>query len=179
MTKLAPLHPQDTETIDELRTALFRERQLRKLSAFRLSRNVGRNGEFVSQLEQGDAASPKMSSLQMWAGGLDLRIEFTLEHFWMIPHMNTEMITFFAMSRPWGADAYMRQWLVSALRQWRVRRGIDVSVVAPLLGTDVDSVRRWEDESTDPLLGRAMWQARHTGTRLLWSLWRKEDWTFL
>lgn len=179
MTKMMRPHEEDVATLGALRDALRELRQARKLSAYRLSANVGRSDEFVSSLERALSYSPKMSSLQLWASGLDVRIEFGLEHFWLVPHAgSSEMLALYAMSRPWGADDHQRLWLVSALKAWRVNRGIDVAELAPGLGTDMDSVWRWEYESTDPFIARAMWQARLTGTRVTFTLWRKDEWIF-
>lgn len=174
---LAP-HPDDVEALTGLRDALKAAREAAGLSGFGLSRQMGRNDEFVSNLERSVNASPYMSSLQVWAQGLGLRIEFGLRDFWLYAHSDREMLSLYAASRPWGSDAAMRQWLVSALRAWRVRQGIDVLELAPQLNTDVSSVRRWESESADPSMMRAMWQARLTGTQITWRLFTEKGWRF-
>lgn len=172
------MHESDDAALTQLCARLRQVRLDAKVPAATLSRQLGRNEEFVTQLEVRKNKSPLMSSLQQWAGGLDMRIEFGVDNFWMFPHSDSQMRTYYAMSRGWGADDAMRLWLVSALRWWRIRKGIDVTDVAPDLMTDVESVRRWEYESTDPMMARAMWQARATGTVVTMRLYTRDEWIY-
>jgi transcriptional regulator with XRE-family HTH domain len=71
-----------------------------------------------------------------------------------------------------------RLWLLAALSTWRQLQGVSLGHVAAGLGMTVDAVRRWELESPDPVLKRAMATARLCGTRLTMSLWERPDWTF-
>lgn len=172
------MHEADDEALTQICDRLRRIRLDAGIGAAPLSRQLGRNEEFISTLERRKNPSPMTSSLQQWAGGLGYRIEFGVENFWMFPHSDSEMRTWYAMSRAWGADKEMRLWLVSALRWWRIRKGIDVTQVAPQLSTDVDSVRRWEFEATDPMVARMFWQARVTGTRVTMQLYAKDEWIY-
>ncbi len=179
MVKILDLDAEDACTLVILREHLRQVREERKISAHSLSKKVGRGGEFVSDLEKGRARTPRLSTLQLWASGLDLRIEFGLRDFWLMSHVDREMLTMFTMSRAWGSgDEFMRRWLVLALRTWRVRRSIDVVTLAPQLCTDNSSVWRWEEDSHDPFIARAMSQARFTGTRVTVSVWSQPDWIF-
>ena len=177
--KTVPLHPDDAASLMELRLMLRDTRIAANISGYRLSKLLNRNMEFVSNLERtANTSPPFMSSLQAYAAGLDMRVEFGIDNFWMVPHIDKELANRYAASRPWGADEAFRHWFVWAVRAWRISRGIDVMELAPLLGTDVASVRRWEHESRDPVMSRAMAHARHTGTRVTWRLWRKDEWIF-
>lgn len=177
-TRKIDLHPDDELATTAIRQQLRQARKEANESGYGLSAKLGRSKEFITNLERGVNGSPRLSTLQLWAGGLDLRIEFELTGFWMFAHTSGEMTAWYGMSRLWGADKDQRMWLVSALRTWRIRKGLDVEEVAPLMQIDGDTLRRWESESHDPLLARAMLQARVTGTVITMSLWRKEDWVF-
>ena len=178
MAYLFPVHSDDVDEIAGLRQRLIGIRLASGKPSSGACEAAGLPAEFMSRLETARRDSPKLSSLQKWAGALDYRVEFRIEDFWLYAHGAQEMLMWYAMSRPWGADAQMRQWLVSALGQWRVKKGMDVEDVAELMGVGVSAVRDWEADSPDPLLKRAMWQARVTGTRVRLDLWRREDWVY-
>ena len=169
---------QDAAELARVRAELTAWRQQLGMPLELLSESLGRNKEFVSSLEKGRRDSPYVASLQLWAGGLGMRVEFGLENFWLHSHADREMLALFAMSRPWGADEMGRLWLLAALSTWRQLQGVSLAHVATGLGMTQDAVRRWELESTDPVLKRAMATARMCGTRLTMSLWRRPDWTF-
>ena len=168
----------DAAALQGLREQLTARRKDAGVQLEALSEGLGRNKEFVSSLEKGRRDSPYVESLQLWAGGLGLRVEFGLENFWLYSHADREMLALYAMSRPWGADQMGRLWLLAALSTWRQLQGVSLGHVAAGLGMTVDAVRRWELESTDPVLKRAMATARLCGTRLTMSLWERPDWTF-
>lgn len=178
MARKIDLHPDDVQTLTGIRTQLRQARIDAGVSGYNLSRQLGRNKEFISGLERGVNDSPRMSTLQQWAGSVGLRIEFGVDKLWLFAHMSGEMSALYATSRPWGADAHARLWLVAALRQWRIKVGMDVSVLAPLLDLDADGVRRWEYESVDPLIARAMLQARLTGTSVTMRLFTQQEWIY-
>lgn len=172
------LHPDDVDELQRLRGQLRQARIDAGVSGYGLSAQLGRHREFVSHLERGVTLSPFMSTLQVWAAGLGLRVEFGVLGLWMFHQSDHEMLDAYAQSRPWGADEQARRWLVLALRAWRVRRGLDVAVVAPLLSTDGEQVRHWEANAHDPTIGRAMLQARVTGTRVTLRVWSRDEWIF-
>lgn len=183
MAFLFPTHPDDRAEIDRMRQQLIVIRKATDLSAREVCRRAKDDGvkvaeDFMTRLEHERRDSPLISSVQKWAGLLGCRVEFEIENFWLYPHGGQEMLTLHAMSRQWGADEYQRQWLVSALGQWRIKKRIDVDDLAELMGVRSEAVRDWEVEADDPVLKRAMLQARMTGTRVTLDVWRKEDWIF-
>lgn len=175
----ADLFCEDRKALDALHGKLISARKDLGVSAHELAgREHGRHPGWIKNLESGKADSPRISSYQSWASVLGLRLEIQVKDFWLYPWVNQEMIAWYAMSRPWGADEMMRQWLVAALACWRARVGVDVYEIALKLKCSPEAVLDWESESVDPLVKRAMLQARFTGTRLRFHLWRKEDWRF-
>lgn len=178
MARRIELHPDDDAAIRDVREQLIKARDDIGISAPKLSARLGRSHDFVRGYEKRTEVAPQLSTMQTIAGGLGLRIEFGVENFWLYPHIDMVMLEQYARSRSWGADLQMRVWLVSALRLWRVRKGLDIAQLAPLLSTDVDTVGRWEDRSTDPLISRAMLQARVTQTRVTMRLYSRDEWIY-
>lgn len=178
MARKFEMHPDDAQEVAKVRAQLRQMRKELKISGYEMSRRLGRARDFVGGLELGVADSPQVSSLQLLASGVDARIEFSLDGFWLFAHTSRNMMSWYALSRPWGSDREQRMWLVAALREWRVKMGLDVAVTAPLIGVVPDGLRNWEDNSQDPVLARAMLQARATGTVLRMQVWRKADWVF-
>lgn len=178
MAYLFPAHPDDLAEIERLRQKLITIGNAAGRPVGDICEEAGLSREFISRMIKAKRDSPKISSLQQWAALLDHRIEFGIENFWLHAHGGQEMLVQFAMSRPWGADAHMRQWLVSALGQWRVKMRIDAEELAELMGIRAEAVRDWEVDAHDPVLKRAMWQARVMRTRVTLDLWRREDWVF-
>jgi len=169
---------QDLDELDMLRNTLIIRRKALRVPLQQVSVALGRNEEFLSSLEKGRRDSPRLSSVQLWAKALRMRVEFSIDNFWLHAHVDKEMLALWSMSRPWDGDDWARLWLVSALAQWRVRQRVSFHHVATELGMSVDAVRRWEIESTDPVLKRVMVAARACGTRVRMSLWERDDWTF-
>ena len=175
---LYPIHPDDLGAFEGIRQQLILRRRLLDVSAKELSLRSGRGEGFLYGLENQLRDSPLLSSLQDWAKVLGCRVEFGIENFWLHSHTDREMLTQYTMSRQWGEDVWMRQWLVSALRVWRIKQGMDVEHVAPLMGVSAAGIRDWESQATDPVLKRLMLQARVLGSRLTLQLWQQEDWNF-
>ena len=176
---LYPSDAQDLEEYAKIRDHLIRERRLSGKSGKELAARTGKGDGFLHGLEKQARDSPLLSTLQEWPPIFGYRIEFGLENFWLHGHSDQEMLTYYAMSRPWDADhRWQRQWLVAALKQWRVKQGVDVEVLAALLGVSSGAVRDWEESSHDPVLKRAMLQARLLGTRVTMRLWKQDEWTF-
>lgn len=172
-------HALDVQTMERVREKLRTMREDQDLSYAELGRRMGRHSTFAKVMEQGIAPSPKVSSWQVWAGSLGARIEFGIEDFWLFAHVDIEMAQLYQQSRAWGADAEMRLWLVAALRQWRVKRGLDVEVVGALLQSTGENIREWEAKSRDPFVARAMWQARVTGTAVTMRVFTDvQEWQF-
>lgn len=170
--------PEDLQAYEDVKTALITYRRISGAAAKDLSLAHGRGEQFVYSMEKGLRDSPLLSSIQAWAATLDCRVEFGLENFWLHSHHDAEMATMYLASREWGADAMCRLWLVSALRQWRIKQGVDVEHLAPLLGVTNGAVRDWEAGASDPVLKRVMVHARALGTRLTMQVWPRSKWTF-
>lgn len=178
MAFLFPAHQEDLDEIDRMREKLTQIRMSTGKTSQKICREAGAPSDFIARLEKERRDSPKTSSVQRWAGLLGVRVEFGIDRFWLYAHGGQEMLTVYAMSRQWGADDFQRQWLVSALGQWRVKKRIDVDDLAPLMGVKSEAIRDWEADADDPVLKRAMWQARMTGTRVTLDVWRREDWIY-
>lgn len=180
MTRFVPLHPDDAATLQDLRVQLRDLRRAEGISGYELCRRLGQHLEFVSRLENGVTQSPNMSTLQMWARGLDRRLEFVIPNFWLMAHRDHDMLAKYAESRPW--DSYpelLRAFVMAAARQARVRRRIDAVEMAALLNVEPDSVRAWEDRAVaDPAMSRVMWHFRHCGFQLSWQLFTKDEWIY-
>lgn len=174
MAQLYQLHEDDAMALSELREGLKNRRHALGLTIKDAAARIGRQPEFISLLERGVSHSPKMSSLQVWAGAVDARVEFELDGFWDVEHDDPEMLWLDTMRRPWGKDAEYRLWLIAALRAWRIARGLRMDVVAQGIGMHRNGAYRWEWESTDPVLSRAMATARFLDTRLTMRLVMKE-----
>lgn len=175
MSQSYVLHPEDADELAGLRQVLKQRRQHLGLKIIDVAARGGRHPEFVSMLERGVSPSPRMASLQVWAGLLDARVEFELDGFWDVEHDDTEMLWLDGMRQPWGKDAEYRLWLVAALRAWRIAKGIHMDIIAQGVGMHRNGAYRWEWESTDPLMARAMTTARLMDTRLRLRLVHKED----
>lgn len=168
-------HPDDVARLVQFRQKLRAVREGRGISAAQLSRDMGRSVEAASAFERGERASPLVSTLQVWAAALDLRMEFSLEGWTDLGYSDPRTEALFKASRPWDAHDQMRMWLVSALRTWRVAKGIDVVELATLMGaSESKPIRDWEANSRDPMLFRATWQARCMGTAVSWELQDKD-----
>lgn len=180
MSSLYPAVAEDIAELEAIRTKLTQARRVAGIGAGALSHKIGRATDFISRMERGVRDSPHMSSLQQWAGGLDMRVEFGVENFWLHAHGDQEMLALWAMSRQWGShgDAMLRLWLPAALRMLRIRKGISSDNVAMLLGLTPGAITDWEAMSGDPVVKRAMMQARALGTRVTMTVWHREDWVF-
>lgn len=176
VTQLYVIDERDAESLRQLREQLKDRRADLGLRVYEVAKRCGRHPEFVSMLERGISASPKLSSLQLWAGGVDARIEFELPGFWDVEHDDPQMLWLDGMREPWGKDSHMRLWLVAALRAWRVVNGVDIGVVAQAIGMHRNGAYRWEWESVDPLFGRVAATARVLGVPLQMRLVWREDW---
>jgi len=176
VSQLYMIDAEDAAVLAQLQQALRARRLALGLKIKEAAELAGRHPEFVSMLERGVSPSPKLSSLQMWAGALDVRIDFQLDGFWDLEHDDSEMLWLDKMREPWGKDAEMRLWLIAALRAWRIANGIDMDVVATGIGMHRNGAFRWEWESTDPLFARAAATARFMGTRLTMPIVLKEQW---
>jgi transcriptional regulator with XRE-family HTH domain len=172
------IHPDDQAAFQQLREQLVQRRRDLGYTSIGASTKIGRGEQFVYGLEKGLRDSPLLSSLQAWAGGLDCRIEFGLQDFWLYVHRDPEMLMLYRTSRQWGADKLMRLWLISALRQWRIKCGIEAEAAAAQLGVTPGAVRDWENDAGDPVLKRVMLVARTLETRLTMRLWTREQWCF-
>ena len=176
MSQLYTIDAEDAAVLTQLQQVLKERRLALGLKIKEAAEIAGRHPEFVSMLERGLSPSPKLSSLQMWAGALDVRIDFQLDGFWDLEHDDSEMLWLDKMREPWGKDAEMRLWLIAALRAWRIANGIDMDVVAAGIGMHRNGAFRWEWESTDPLFGRVAATARLMGTVLTMPIVLKEEW---
>lgn len=171
-------HQQDEMELAQLYAQLRERREHLGVSGYRLALDNGLPTDFVRRLEDQVYANPQVGTLQRWARLFDLRLEVGLENFWLMSWPASTAMGLWAMSRPWGNDAYARLWLVSALRQWRERRGVSEGQMGQLLGVSSQAVVLWEQDTVDPRLTRMMWQARLSGTRVTFTLWRRDDWIF-
>lgn len=180
MAYLYPVVEEDLAELNATREKLIMARRVTGMSPGELSEKIGRSQDFVSRLERAVRDSPQMSTLQDWASGLGLRIEFGLRDFWLYAHGDQEMLALWAMSRPWGAagDAAMRLWIPSALSVWRHKRGISSADASARIGISRGALTAWELEADDPVIKRVMVHARSLGTRLTMSIWGREDWKF-
>lgn len=176
MAQLYSVDPDDEDALDRVRLDLRALRLERGWTMQQVAALSNRDAASISLLERGVSPSPRMSTLQLWAASLDRRIEFDLEGFWEFDHDDSQMIWLYEMSRPWGQDAHQRLWLIAALRAWRLAKGIDIDVVARPLGMQRNGAFRWEWESVDPLMGRAMTTARLLGTTIVMKLYTRDQW---
>lgn len=171
-------HLQDQLEIDWVCQELRRRREALGVSAYRLALDNGLSDDFVRRLENQVYPNPHLGSLQQWARLFGLRLEVGLENFWLMSWPASTAMGLWAMSRPWPNDAFARLWLVSALRQWRERRGVGDRAMGDLLGVSAQAVVLWEQDTVDPRLSRMMLQARLLGTRVTFGLWERGDWVF-
>jgi|SRR5687768_5549675 len=180
-TKPYPLHPDDAVELKTLRDRLVQLRLGMGLTPPQVSVQAGRNADFVGRLERytGVRTAPLFSSVQLWASGLNARVELELDDFWLYSHSDPEFLLLFRQSRPFAARHSQRLLLVAMLRRWRMCNRLDLSVVAPLMAPmSTTSLSDWESESQDPLLGRAMFYARVLGTRLRLRVFTRQQWRF-
>lgn len=171
-------HPQDQAEIEKIRDALTAARERSGVSGYQLALGNGLSTDFVRRLENSVYGNPQLGTFQQWARLLGMRLEPGLEHFWMMSWPTSTAVSLWAMSRPWPNDAMSRLWLVSALQQWRERRGISEGQMGQLLGVSAQAVVLWEQDTLDPRLSRMMAQARASGTRVTLTLWRQDAWMF-
>lgn len=176
---LYPMDSRDLEEYTKIRMFLIDQRKLSGKSGAELGREAGKSEGFLHGLERQARDSPLVSTLQAWPQIFGYRIEFGFENFWLHAHSDQEMLTYYAMSRPWGAEhQWQRQWLTAALKQWRIKQGVDAEHLGDLMGISAGGVRDWEENAQDPVLKRVMLQARSLNTRLTMRLWRQDEWTF-
>ena len=176
MAQQFTIDDRDVQALAVLREQLMARRKSLRRTINDAAELVGRHGEFVSMLERGVSPSPKLSSLQLWAAGVDARVQFEFDGFYDVEHDDPEMLWLDGMRNRWGADAQMRLWVVAALRAWRIARSIPMDVVAVGMGVHRHGAYRWEWGSTDPLFARVAGTARLLGTQLTMSLILREDW---
>lgn len=172
-------HPEDEYTLAVLREQMRQLREKADVSMSEASRRAGvSHVSAINALEKG-YNFPKVSRVQQWANGLGVRVEFSLDGFWRFHHVDLQMLQLYRMSRAWGADEAQRLWLLSALRQWRIKCGLSAEKVAQLLDMSSDALQRWElGPSGDVLLARMMWQARVMGTVLRLRVFTRDEWIF-
>jgi hypothetical protein len=167
----------DAAHLQQLRGTLTVLRKEQGKGSAQLSRELGRSDGFISTVERGKSRAPKLSTLQLWGDALGVRVEFEVQGLQFAPHMDPQFLAAFRDSRPWGAHAQARRFVVVALRQWRIQQGLDVEHLVPLMGVaDGDTIRDWENLAQDPLVSRVMMQARMLGTRLSFALFTAEQW---
>lgn len=173
------LHEEDARHLQQLRGVLIRTRLDAGLAPVELSVQAGRNADFIASLERHVAVVPKASTWQAWARVLYLRLEFEVQDLWLFTSQPDEqLLQLQRQSRAWGADVPARRLLAAQLRLWRMCRGWDTEQVAPLLGVSGESVARWELDSHDPALSRAMGYARVLGTSVRVRVFRRDEWIF-
>lgn len=171
------LHPHDQDTLAVLRYHLVAARQAEGITQAQGGARIGKSDNFLYEME-GAKSTPSVAHLQEWAMIFNMRLEIQLEHFWLYTWPDDEVSMMYAMSRPFGRMSWQRMWLMAALQAWRRRQQISTTELGARLGMSRKGVAFWEAKSPDPLMGRAMVQARATGTAVQLRLWSREEWMF-
>lgn len=178
MTAVYVADREDRLALESLRDQLRDERRRRGLTYESAGALIGKSINFLYEMENLRSCL-KTSNLQLWASIYDLRVEFGIADYWNFTWAHDEVHLLYQMSRPFDAVKYQRLWLVSGLQAWRERMGIGAHEVAYWLGLkDSHAVTEWERKAADPMLLRAMAQARLTKTSITMKLWKREDWKF-
>lgn len=178
MTYTYEPHPDDEMRLRHVHRELCAVRRSLGVSGYAASKGMNGNDGWVLRLEKNTYPNPQVSTYQMWAQSLGLRLEVGLDNFWLYSWPQSEMQTLYAMSRPWGAHAFARMWLVSALKVWRLRQGLRHKDVAATMGITESASMCWESTTEDPTVFRLLNQARAVGTRVSWRLYAKDEWVY-
>lgn len=168
---------EDQVELRNIRTQLTNLRQGSRVSQKQVERRIG-IFNFIKHAEEDRYPYPRLSTLQQWAAAYDLRLEVGLDNFWLHAWSDKEMLALYAMSRRFDAAPMLRLWVVSALRSWRQKVGVDSARLGGMLGITGTAVRTWEYESGDPGVDKVLIRARLLGTRVRVRLWSREDWIF-
>jgi transcriptional regulator with XRE-family HTH domain len=171
------LDPRDHNHWRNLVAELHGYRKQRGWSYEQAGKTIGRSPNFLYEMEN-MKGNPVLLNLQQWASMFDMRLEFQLDGFWFYSWNDPELSLLYSMSRPFGAQQMQRLWLVSALKAWRLRRGITSTEAGEAMGMKRIGVVRWESEASNPTLARVMQQARVTGTQLQMRLWLRDEWVY-
>lgn len=171
-------HPGDEMALRHVAKELSAVRQSLGLSSYAVAKDVNTTDGWVNRLEKGVYPNPQLSTYQAWAHALGMRLEPSLDRFWLYSWPQSEAQTLFAMSRPWGAHAFVRMWLVSALKQWRLRQGLRHKDVAATMGITESASMCWESTTEDPTMFRLLNQARAVGTQVTWRLYSQDEWIY-
>lgn len=174
-----PIHAEDQREVDQVVAVLREKREQLGITKSRMGLIICGNDDYVKRLETGFYGNSRVSLYQKWAAGLGFRLELGLENFWLHSWpAASEMCALYAMSRPLDADDMARLWLVEAMRVWRLRHGVGDIQMANVLHVTQGAVQTWEKDAHDPGIRRTFVHARAAGTRVTWTLWKREDWIF-
>jgi DNA-binding XRE family transcriptional regulator len=177
MSGFYPPSGEDRAVLEGLRDELKAQRLQRNWTYGHAAAQVDRSHNFLYEMEN-LRSGLKMDNLQLWASIYDLRIEFSLDGFWNFVWPHDELTMLYQLSRPFDAKDFQRLWLVSALQAWRERLGITSAEVGYWMGLTAGAVTEWERTTSNPLMLRAMAQARMVKTSVTMKLWKREDWIF-
>jgi hypothetical protein len=172
-----PASGEDRAALEALRDRLKAERLQRNWTYGHAGAQIDRSNNFLYEMEN-LRSGLKMENVQLWASIYGLRVEFSLEGFWNFTWPHDEVMMLHQLSRPFGAHHYQRLWLVSALQAWRERLGITAGETGYWMGLGDGAVQEWERTTSNPLLLRAMAQARVVKTAVTMTVWKQEDWIF-
>lgn len=171
------LHRDDEKELARIQYQLVGMRMAAEITQAQGGARIGKSDNFLHEMES-MRSTPSISHLQDWAAVFDHRLEMQLAGFWHYPWPCDELSMLYQLSRPFHHRSWQRLWLVSALKAWREKQGISTTELGERLGMSRKGVAFWEAKSPDPMMGRAMVQARATGTAVQLRLWPREEWMY-
>jgi len=147
-----------------------------------MAQKLGKSAKFIHKLETGKVHY-HLSSLQMWAGLFDLRVE---PKFWLNEGMDPchpvpqnlidEKAALWTMSRPFEAHSWSRLHTVANLVIARYRLGVKAELLGERLGVKSSAVFGWERTSHDPFISKLFTYARGLGGYMTFCLIERRDW---
>lgn len=160
-----PLHPDDQETLRNIRVILAGNRIIRQLKQKDITAQSGLGDTVVSSIERGDIGPLRLQNLCKYAAVFDLAVKVSFSDLELdVPTSTPELDSLQALS---DAAPYNGLWLealvIAFLRHTRVQLHVPIEVLAPRLGLNADTLSRWENASADPHLTRMMAYARQLG----------------
>lgn len=150
-----------------------------------MAKTLGKSTKFIHKLETG-RVHYHLSSLQIWAGLFDLRVEPKIWFEMQVgdsPPSRTvpqglldEKAALWTMSRPFEAHSWSRLHAVSSLVVARYRLGVKTELLGKRLGIGASAVSGWERTSHDPFVSKLFTYARALGGRMVFNLVERRDW---